>query len=99
MKNTTLLLVVSCLLLSCPSPEPAKVGYPEGCTGACRRLGELLCPEGQPTEAGATCEDVCLSVETSGIATLKTECVAAAQTCEAVRNCFLGETNERKYSE
>ena len=43
-------------------PAPADpTSDPEGCANACENLRDLGCEEGEPTDAGASCEDVCLN--------------------------------------
>lgn len=42
-----------------PSPDPEEPKPSSGCASACANLVQLGCEEGEPTDGGATCEDVC----------------------------------------
>lgn len=42
-----------------PTPDPEEPSADGACAAACSTLVQLGCEEGEPTEGGATCEDVC----------------------------------------
>ena len=66
-----------------PDPSQPKPPAPhEVCMSACERLGELGCPEAEPTKKGATCVQVCVETESTGWTTMHPSCIAAAKTCE-----------------
>jgi hypothetical protein len=67
-----------------PPPAPAPAG---ACAAACSRLAALGCPEAKPTPNGATCTDVCLNAEDSGVLSMQTDCVVQASDCPAARAC------------
>lgn len=82
-----LLAAVACFQKP-PAEEPK--GEPEACPAACAKLRELGCEEAEPTPNGATCEDVCKSIETSNLVSVGPACVARAETCESVGECLAG---------
>lgn len=57
------------------------------CYAACQQLAKLGCSEAKPTAAGATCTQVCMNAESSGIVSINSSCVAAASTCAKARSC------------
>lgn len=61
-----------------------------GCPEACAHLAQMGCDEAQPTPGGATCLDVCVSVQTSAATALDLACVTAAPSCEAANACGYG---------
>lgn len=64
-----LLAVVACGGGNSP-PEPSYPDSgpaPERCVPACENLRRRGCPEGEPTEDGTTCEELCLVIEESGV--------------------------------
>ncbi len=95
------LLVPTLLAAECqqPAPEPRPAPPPDpappppppdptvGCAEACTHLRELRCPQAQPTEAGASCEQVCANVNASGTLLLDTKCVVQASSCDAADRC------------
>jgi hypothetical protein len=80
MRILLLVLLVGCEVL------PPRPPVTETCANACANLRRLGCPEGEPTEAGASCEQVCDNAQASP-APLPTGCVAQATTCDAATNC------------
>lgn len=82
----TLILVTSLSLLWCSSPRPAPSPEPDThvltCADACKNLRELGCAEAAPTDAGATCEEVCTNAGDLPVA-----CITRATTCEATESC------------
>ena len=102
MKAATSFVVATCALLlaSCeqfivdpvypPPRERPEPGDAAACDAACANL-RAVCPEmAEPTPAGATCEMVCLNVETSGATTLDVACLATAADCDAAHACGYG---------
>lgn len=92
-----LLIGVSLLGGNCDPPpdyptriRPIEAGTPADCKAACDHLRSLGCEEGNPTPKGATCEDVCNSVESSGTVTLDPGCVANIAKCEEIDACTYG---------
>jgi hypothetical protein len=65
-------------------PEPLD---PSGCPAACASLRDLGCPEGQPSAAGTSCEDICARTESSGMFDLHPACVAGARSVADARAC------------
>ena len=90
-------LVIAAGCLPRPGPiEPAPVvdqktepeaGIEGTCAHACDRLRVLGCREAEPTPRGATCEDVCENIQSSGFIEWDLACRAAIQGCEAVDLC------------
>jgi hypothetical protein len=87
--------VFAAVLVSCAScrstpvaPDVADAGEDDACARACGRLAALGCPEAEPTDAGATCVEVCRNAEASGVVTLEPDCVADAATCDDIDRCF-----------
>ena len=81
----SLAIVASLSLIWCSSPGPAPAPAPSGaftCATACANLRKQGCDEGQPTDAGATCEDVCTNAGDLPVA-----CITRAATCDAAENC------------
>jgi len=85
---------LACALLAfrCGPPEepmrpPPSDAAPALCDDACANLAALGCPEAEPTHDGATCEDICLMAETSGVWTIDPECLAAVTTCDDTDAC------------
>jgi hypothetical protein len=67
---------------ACVQPEVPH-GPASDCASACARLRELQCSEAEPTEAGATCEQVCENFERPSL----TACVARAADCDSANLC------------
>lgn len=70
-----------------PVPEDLDAAAHTPCYRACKKLEQLGCPEAKPTAAGATCTQVCVNTESSGVVTMGPECVAGAESCSIARNC------------
>jgi hypothetical protein len=71
-----------------PKPPPAPSPVPSGaCAAACAHLAALGCPEAKPTPKGATCTDVCLNAEDSGVLSMQPDCVVRAVDCPAANAC------------
>jgi uncharacterized protein YijF (DUF1287 family) len=95
---SVLLAVAAALVGGCQKPVPAPV-HPDAsdaaaaCTARasvcayCARMRDLHCPEGQPTAAGASCEDVTENTLRMGIFTLDLACRTRATTCVASNAC------------
>jgi hypothetical protein len=64
-------------------PEP-------GCEAACQRMRELGCEEGNPTPEGATCEEICIEAERSGLADVDTKCIVELEACGSYDVCTDG---------
>jgi hypothetical protein len=82
----SLLLVLSCsptLPRPAPTPDPGA----STCDSACTKLRELGCDEAKPTAKGASCEQVCLNVMTSGVIAWNLGCRSAVTTCAAADAC------------
>lgn len=71
-------------------PKPVEAGTPEDCAAACAHMAQLGCEEAKPTPKGATCEDVCNNVESSGTITLSPACVVKITKCEEIDSCTYG---------
>lgn len=73
-----------------PPPEPS---YPDGgaaserCGAACENLRRLGCPEGEPTEDGTTCEELCRRVETESGLSVWPACVEELDHCPMGDEC------------
>ena len=83
-----LLALCSChrapCVVSTPSASPDPVA---ACSSACSRMRALDCPSANPTDRGATCEEVCVTVQRGGIVTGNLDCRARAATCAAIDAC------------
>lgn len=54
----------------------------------CQRYRELGCPTGNPTPSGVTCEQVFANAREAGIVMdASPECIAQAETCQALDHC------------
>ena len=93
---TALLFIVVMFNGCAPLDDHEDGGTPDDCAAACANLEQLGCDgaEGSPgvdeeygTEDDVPCEDVCRDVMEGGI-TMHPACVAAAESCEAVDECF-----------
>lgn len=74
-----------------PTPPPNPPSAPDAGAGSCPlvcdHLRALSCPGGAPTPEGATCEQVCQTIQESGIVHWNLTCRAAASTCAAIDAC------------
>jgi len=73
-----------------PVPAPSDAGPAPGpvtCDDVCTRLAALGCPEAQPTEAGASCAEVCENMIAGGVG-YPLECVGRAGSCAEAERCF-----------
>jgi len=87
--------IVALFLLGCsgravtPVPPDADASVFDGgdmCAAMCTTLVNLGCPEGHPIN-GASCVDVCLHTEQTGVFELKPACVATAHDIDGVKAC------------
>jgi hypothetical protein len=73
-----------------PDPD-ATSSAPEArrgtCAAACANMARLGCEAASPTPEGDSCEDVCKSVQASGIVKFDLGCRATASTCAKVDAC------------
>lgn len=90
----TLALPIALLVFGCPStppkppePKPLEAGVPT-CLSACDNMRALGCELGKPTPRGATCEDVCIRVQTENAgAGFDMACISRATTCPVADAC------------
>lgn len=69
-------------------PTPVQPDDPAfNCSTACVRLRDLNCSAGENTAGGATCEQVCENVRTSGFVVWNMKCRSLAGSCDAVELC------------
>lgn len=73
-----------------PPPKERPPADAAGCPEACAHLAQLGCDEAKPTPGGATCLDVCVSVQRSEATALDIACVVSAATCSAANACGYG---------
>lgn len=79
------------LTLTCcprqPAPPPVAVSGSD-CAAACSKLVQLGCTPAK-TPDGHTCQEVCTSVEATGVVSWNTACIVdiRVQTCDAVKAC------------
>lgn len=87
--NLIYLVFVVTFCSACPNgPEHPHVHQPTdtaSCPTACSHLRDLKCEEGEPLPDGTTCEDFCISTQTSGHA-LTPSCVVNIQKCSDMSN-------------
>lgn len=97
-RYSILLTLAACVCLGCTQrseptvpekPEPIDAGTLGDCERACARLKACGRAEAEPTAAGATCVEVCMTVEESGTQSLMPACVAAAA-CDQIDECSYG---------
>lgn len=70
--------------------QPPVVEAEEGpatCKTVCAHLDRLGCDGAGTTEEGASCEAVCLNVQTSGVIAWDLDCRARARSCVELDNC------------
>lgn len=77
----------TCSCLPAPPRPPIPDTGDGTCDTACARLRELGCEEARPTAEGATCERVCLNVQTSGIVSWDLSCRTRVTACAQVDSC------------
>ncbi len=88
-------LVLALALCGCtPHPhdsEPPPIHPKPGasCASMCAHLQQLGCHEGEPTEGGASCEEVCLHAMAEGFDP-HPECVIAVERCVDVDRASQG---------
>ena len=89
MTMRALFLLIPLLAAGCPFPGPVNPTPIDGatCADVCAHMAELGCPSAQPTPAGVGCEEVCESVQASGIVKWDLGCRAAALTCGEADVC------------
>lgn len=81
-------LLLSLLLVGCaPGEPPRPPSDPEVCAPVCAHLRELGSPAGDPTPAGATCEDVCREVQASQLNAIDGACILGATSREEAEAC------------
>ena len=93
------LALCACGVLPPPNPQPV-VQDVGGCDGSCATLRRLMCDgwrgsEGDDghwgTHDDVSCAQVCADVVAAGIP-MPTDCIAAADSCEAADACMAGAT-------
>lgn len=105
MKATSVLAIFSIFAASCckdgtcPPVQPLEAGIfdastdygtAEPCVGACQKLLDMGCKEGQPTPAGVTCLDFCRQhTQGPGVYKVHPECIASTVvlSCADVPKC------------
>lgn len=91
-------LLFCVLFVGCPKPGPGPVppppppvlDGPATCADVCRRAIELGCAGSTPTPEGASCLEVCLNLQESGVASWNLMCRARAATCSEAEACEVG---------
>lgn len=73
-----------------PPPKDRPPADAAGCPEACAHLAQLGCDEAKPIPGGATCLDVCVSVQQSEATALDLACVTRAPSCSAANACGYG---------
>lgn len=84
----TLILAAALSAAMC-DPQPVPPPGPDGsatCEDACSNLRTHGCPAGQPTKAGAPCEEFCENAQ-QGPAPLNLTCIAKAPSCDVADRC------------
>lgn len=66
-------------------PSPAQK---DPCALACKRLAELGCQAGKPTDGGSSCYDVCFHVENSGVARFCPLEISKIKSCQEAETAF-----------
>lgn len=85
---TRALLALALLLAACPpTPPPTPPPGAATCQDLCLHLTRLNCEAAKPTAEGATCIEVCLNLQNSGIIARDLDCAVRAQSCAAVDAC------------
>jgi len=72
-----------------PNPDVITPPIPEvsPCSTACIHFHELKCPEGDPTNDGASCETVCQNMQSTGMIVYDLACAAEVKSCAAIAQC------------
>jgi len=76
-----------------PTPEPTPVPVvvvptaPASCDTACARFRIKDCPEGKPTNDGASCETVCTNMQSVGMIVYDLECASKINDCSEISRC------------
>lgn len=74
-----------------PTPDPVVVVPPvpptPSCDTACTRFRELKCPEGDPTNDGASCETVCTNMQSTGLIVYDLACATKITACSGISLC------------
>lgn len=65
-----------------PEPDPSA----DTCATVCEHYRSLGCEEGEPTPAGAPCEEFCAQLLDSDI-TVPAECIVESASCDEARAC------------
>ena len=80
-------LLVALLAACGPLPGPVDPPAVPTCETACDRAAELGCAHARPTAAGASCVEVCESVQASGFLRWDLRCRSVAASCTAIDAC------------
>lgn len=80
-------IVAFLVSLSCVPQVPAISVWRGACDKACSRVRSLGCREALPTAGGATCEQICETVQESGIVVWNLGCFESAPDCQTVAAC------------
>lgn len=71
-----------------PTPPPVVVVPPApSCDTACTKFRELRCPEGNPTNDGASCETVCTNMQSVGLIVYDLACASKVKACSEIARC------------
>lgn len=68
-----------------PAPAPAPAA--PSCFTACAQFRLKGCKEGTPTNDGATCEEVCETMQSSGFIVYDLSCASKIQLCSDISKC------------
>lgn len=88
-----LLAICSCHRGPCssvPGPTPRAMSSAAAaapCAAVCAHMRTLGCAAATPTPKGASCEEVCITVQTSGVVAWDLDCRSKAPTCDAIDAC------------
>lgn len=81
----SLLLLLGCATTPPPTPTPL-----DGCESYCAHMTDLGCEIAKPTPDGATCLDICKTVQASTVVTWDLACRVRAESCAAADSCEAG---------
>lgn len=70
-----------------PVPLPAPGTEDADCFTVCEHLRDLGCEQAEPSPGGASCEDVCDNVQSSGVITWNLSCRASIADCNKLDHC------------